>query len=221
MGKSYSFAGTIVTGATKVGAFTVPHDLERPPADAFIVYRSGSAAISRGAVQWDDENIYLTATAAGTVFKLFLFGQEAKTVTTRVRPFVVYGWTTNPWWGSGAWPDGATNTMALETPIPDDWSGDITIKLLRTGLAANTAKMTWTTARTRDGARALIIDNAVNIDFTPGTTNDTLLTRTVSSTNFQAGDSLFLELARQGAAGGDTMVGTVHFRGAWIEYTST
>lgn len=119
-----------------------------------------------------------------------------------------------------SWDDAVTDTAFFWLPIPDDYvSGDLTWRILRRGAATNTAVMRKTSNRFRPSAAPVVIDSAVNIDFTPGNTNTQSLAATITAANFQVGDVIRMDIQRLGADGGDTMTAAVFLDGVWVEYT--
>ncbi len=121
---------------------------------------------------------------------------------------------------NNVWPDAATQYLELFLQIPDDYvSGDLTFKILRrAGGTSGTAVMRKSTYRTRESAAISVIDNAVNINYTPSDTNSNLLTATVAAANFQAGDVIRMQISRLGSDGSDNLAQPIQFDGAWVEY---
>lgn len=138
---------------------------------------------------------------------------------TRIVPLVHVGQTVD---GLPEFRDAVTDFIRLLAHIPDDYNGgDITVKVLRrASVATNTAVMRRDTNRVRAAAAVLNIETATNIDFTPGTVNDVLLTWTIAAANVAIGDGFRIDFSRVGADAGDTLAGTVEIDAAWIEYTS-
>jgi hypothetical protein len=70
--KSPSFNAHTVDATVGTAETTIAHTLGRAPLDGFIINRSGSGNVFRGATAWTSTNIYLTASASVTV-TLLLF----------------------------------------------------------------------------------------------------------------------------------------------------
>lgn len=221
MGKSFGFDAVIVTGTTRAGSFTVPHELGRPPVDAFVVYRTGSNPIYRGIAQWDDENIYLASTGTGTLFQLLVFGQEATTVAVKTGYIEILRRTAVG--DVFEFVNGATNILYVLFPIPLDWSGGaITVKMLhRNSVGSNTVAFRRTSYRTRDGAALTTVETNTNINITVTDTNTHLLSWSVDTASYALGDAVRADFSRLGADGSDTNTGGMQVDGLWFEYAST
>jgi len=216
MSKSYSFDGTFVTFTTRVGENTITHEHGKPPADAFVVYRFvGAARLYRGSQQWTATTIHVGASAAGTTITLLLIGQEAQTVITRTEQSIGIGEVV----ANIGWVDASTTTGRFNFFVPTVYvSGDLTLFVMRRGAAVGTAKMTYDLFRFRDATAVTTISSATSFDFTPLDTNSHIDSIALAASNFQAGDVVRWSVARQGAAGGDTMAATVSLDGAWVSY---
>lgn len=121
---------------------------------------------------------------------------------------------------SSLWLDAATKVVEFHFHIPDDYvSGDLTVKIFRRGLATNTARMRWQAFRFRDATATFAAVVFIDVNFTPGDVNSHVLSLLIGAANFQAGDSIRLDVERLGNDAADTMLGTVAFDGGWVQYT--
>lgn len=218
MSQSYSFAATLVSFVTRAGEFAYPHDHPYPPTDAFVVYRSGSAVLSRTTTDWTADTISLTSSAAGTIVTLLLFGQEAETLSLKTGYITLLRRTSA---GQVAeFLDGATNEIVGSFPVPTDWSAGtgITVKLLHSNtVGSNTVAFRRDSFRNRDGTAISTIESAVNIDIAVADTNTHLLTWNVAVANYAVGDAVVFVYRRLGADASDTNTGNMQAV-FWFEY---
>jgi len=72
MAKSRAFDGNVVTTTVTTSETTIAHGLARTPVEAFVLTRTGSGNVFRGATAWNATNIFLTASAAVNVRLLII-----------------------------------------------------------------------------------------------------------------------------------------------------
>jgi len=69
--KSPSLNAHTVEATIGTSETTIAHTLGRAPLEGFIIKRSGSGNVFRGATAWTSSNLYLQASATVTVTLLF------------------------------------------------------------------------------------------------------------------------------------------------------
>lgn len=67
MAKSPSLKAEIITVTVSTSETTIAHTLGRTAQEAFIINRTGSGNVFRGATTWTSSNLYLQASATVTV----------------------------------------------------------------------------------------------------------------------------------------------------------
>ena len=136
--------------------------------------------------------------------------------TTRKRDLAVWTRTTT----SGAtFPDSASQGLKMVQAIPDDYvSGDLTVKILLRGPTSGNMMMQRDTFRFRKDTAHSQIDSSVTGTVAMGTGSKEY-SFTVSSSNFQAGDTIRFDITRLGSDASDTGAGDADYDGGWIEYT--
>ncbi len=121
---------------------------------------------------------------------------------------------------SAFWPDAETNIVEFNFQVPGDYvSGDLTIKVFRRGGATNTARMRWQAFRFRNATGVFTAIAFTDVNFTPGDVNSHVLSMAIDAADFQAGDTIRVDLERLGLDAADTMTAAVSYDGGWVEYT--
>ncbi|KKL58630.1 hypothetical protein LCGC14_2223430 [marine sediment metagenome] len=126
------------------------------------------------------------------------------------------------------WADAATIDNIYTCRIPSDWveGTDITVNVFvyqtATGGGPTMAARSFLGLNKEgDTVSVTNFDNDVDISLTLTQNIVTLITRTVTGTSIEAGDTIRWIVRRLGGAAGDTVNTTVSGRiGAWIDYTA-
>jgi hypothetical protein len=108
------------------------------------------------------------------------------------------------------WPEGVITNIIFHVNISSAYTGgNLTFKINRRGTVTGTAIMAYHAYRFRDNAAFVTLATAVAINFTPADVNNHITTVTLTSPNIQAGDTIRLDISRDGTHAGDTMTSNV------------
>lgn len=119
---------------------------------------------------------------------------------------------------SASWPAASDQSMVATFVVPDDYvSGDLTAKILLEGPTSLVCSMYRLVYRKRIGTASLTIDNVVISNVSMGA-GANLWSFTILAANFTAGDTIKLELHRDGLSGADTSSTDADYVGGWVEY---
>jgi hypothetical protein len=122
--------------------------------------------------------------------------------------------------GEDRWIDAQTRVRQIAWEVPSNYvSGPMTLKLaLRAGLAG-TAKLVRNMYRFRDNAAYFTIEAGVNWDTVFSDTSTHYIFVSVAAGNFQAGDTIRVDVTRNAGDAGDTINSILILDGVSVTYT--